>query len=126
MDYIVIWFILTGGFGYIPPQEVRKTDMSCGLEGQVIGVQLDKTVNPTKLYWPDPSIVDKHCVVDIKERVIGLLEGEYHIATTILGDGSSTPYIGHDPHTTVLWIRRNGIGVTPAKPAGLKIGGQEK
>lgn len=105
--------------GYIPPQNVYKADMSCGREGTIIGIQLEKTVNPTYVLWPDPSIPGLHCKVDIRDRMIGLVEGEYHIATTIVG--GEIPYIQHDPHTTVQWFRRNGIGTTPARPGQIRI-----
>ena len=115
MDFILIWFILTGGNTYIPYQEVHKTDMSCGLEGKVVGVQLDRTINPTRLYWPDPGFENLHCEVFIGTRISGLIEGKYHIATTIIGDGSSTPYIGHDPHISVDFMIVKQI-TKPSKP----------
>ena len=128
MDYIVIWFILTGGFGYIPPQEVRKTDMSCGLEGQIIGVQIDNSINPSRVSFPDPGFANMHCVVNITKKVAELatLEPkEYHIATTIMGDGSKTFYYQHNPHTTKYFIIIKGAPNYPSKPGQFKLKGQQ-
>ncbi len=125
MAYFVIWFILSDSpGGYIEPQEVQKTNMSCGLPGQIVGVQLNKLINPTKVLVPDPGIPNLHCEVDITERMVGLVQGTYHLATTIMGDGTSTPYIGHDPHTSDYFSRVNGTGKAPAKPSQLIIKGQ--
>ncbi len=120
VNYILIYFILTGGFGYREPQRVDKIDMSCGLEGQIVGVQLDSLVNPSKVYWPDPSIPNMHCIVDISQRIIGLEQGEYHLATS-LHQNEKGPYILHDPHTSVYFLRVNGTGVMPKKPGQIRI-----
>jgi hypothetical protein len=130
MDYVLIYFILTGGFGVAPTLEIHKTDMSCGLNGAVIGVQIDKLVNPTKVYWPDPNISNMHCIVDISKKVVTLEPGEYHIATSIMGSGCceptvhSTPYIGHDPHTTGYFTIIKNVLNFPSKPSQLKLKGQ--
>ena len=120
MTYVAIWFILTEGFGFIEPQYVHKADMSCGLPGIVIGVQLDSLVNPTKAYWVDPGFKDLHCVIDISARVQGLEQGEYEIATTIM-DGEGLPYNYHDPHTSVKFLRVFPSGVVPKKPVQIRI-----
>jgi hypothetical protein len=130
MDYVILWFILYNGSGYIEPQKVTKTEMSCGLDGSVVGVQLvgeqvnteGLQINPYRVRWPDPGMADKHCIVDIHQRVSTLSPGKYHIATTIVGDGTTVPYIGHDPHTTVDFMV---IKSTVATPRDLKLKGQQ-
>lgn len=122
MDKVIVWFILTGGTGYIEPQEVTPAQMTCALPGTVVGVQIDKPVNPSLVLWPDPKTVGQHCRVDIAARVATLKPGEYHIATTIVAktryfgskDDKPEPYIQHDPHTTANW--RRGDANTPGKP----------
>lgn len=125
MIKIAIFFILTNGpAGYTPPQIVQKSEMSCGLEGAIVGVQLDRLVNPTTVYWPDPTVANFHCAISIKDRVVGLQQGEYHIATTIIADNSGNRYFQHDPHTTVYWTRINGTGIAPNKPGKISLRGQ--
>jgi len=121
MEALLICFIMTEGFGYIEPQRVNKLDMSCGKPGAVIGIQIDSLVNPTKAFYPDPGFANMHCVTDISQRIQALPQGEYHIATTELGDGSRIPYYGVDPHTSVYFLRVNGTGVMPKKPSTIRI-----
>ncbi len=51
MKLIIIWFILTNGSGYLPPMELLPTDASCGLPGAVVGVVVDRPVNPSTVTW---------------------------------------------------------------------------
>lgn len=125
MAYVIVWFILTNGSGYRPPLDVK--DPPCGIVGPIVGVQVDRLVNPTAVLWPDPKIVGAHCRVDIRDHVEGLAPGEYHVGTTIVAKewivAGSPPefYIGHDPHTSPLWMRQIGPSTNPARPAGLGI-----
>lgn len=116
MSFVMVWFILTtpaNGViapGYIKPQDVYLTDMQCGLSGAVVGVHVDRIVNPQFVTWPDPFFEGVHCSADISARVAALPLGEYHIATTIVGAdlpfGTPVPHVnGHDPHTTTSWLR---------------------
>lgn len=125
LNYVAIYFILTDGFGYIPTQDVHKIDMSCGLPGVVVGITMDSRVNPTKAYWPDPGFPNLfHCVVDISQRVVGLQQGEYELATTDMGElEDPLPFI-IDPHTSVKFLRVNGTGTLPKKPGTIRIQGQ--
>lgn len=125
MDYVVLWFILTNGSGYLPPLDVKPAMMQCGLAGAVAGVHVDRLVNPTKAIWPDPYFPGVHCEVDISAHVASLKQGEYHNCTTEMGNGSKVPYIGIDPHCTELW-RRDGSIVPPnVAPANLRMRGQQ-
>ena len=126
MDFIIVWFIMTNGTGYIPPQDVRLTDMRCGIAGAVIGVLVDRPVNPTTALWPDPKIPDQHCEVDISQRVAGLPHGEYHLATTIVGNGKPESYIGHDPHTSTKWLRSLTSPGLPGAPTNFRVIGGNK
>jgi len=130
MDYVALWFILTGGGGYVPPEDVRAPQ--CGRPGLVVGVMVDRLVNPTLALWPDPHVVGEHCEVDIRARVQGLPFGEYHLATTemvkALPFGTPPePYIGIDPHTSALWLRLDDGSILPPAlpPANLRLSGQQ-
>lgn len=127
MGFVIVWFIMTNGSGYIPPQNVQPLQMSCGLAGAVVGVKVDRPVNPTRASWPDPRILGQHCEVDINQRVAGLAHGEYHLATTIVGKDykpgeKPESYIGHDPHTSDLWLRSLTSPGLPSKPTNFRIG----
>jgi len=132
MDYIVAWFVflLTAAgaepTGYIPPQDVLKSNMSCGLPGAVVGVQVDTLVNPTTILFPDPGIAGLHCTASIAARVQQLQPGRYEIATTDTGrlwDGTGVPYIGIDPHVSVEWIRAldSTLPMVPRPPAAIRL-----
>lgn len=123
MDYLLIWFVLAGGSGYIPPMEVRAP--LCGQVGPAIGVTVDRLVNPTAVIYPDPNVAGVHCRVDIRERVAGLVPGEYHVATTEVGKlypFGTVPesYIHVDPHTSEDWVRQTS-GNEPRKPATFRV-----
>lgn len=120
MDYVIVWFILTGGMGSIPLLEVRAP--SCGRAGAIVGVQVDRVVNPTAVLWPDPQVVGQHCRTDISARVAGLPPGEYHIATTIVTKVDGGRFIAPDPHTSPMWSRRTS-GSTPPPPARVRVVG---
>lgn len=125
MDYVLLWFVMTAGANippYIEPMRVPMNApfVTCNLVGAVAGVTFDRAVNPTIAIWPDPHVADRHCHVDIAARVLSLGPGEYHFATTEVGDGSSVPYIGIDPHTSSTWIRSNAP-TTIVPPAKLTI-----
>lgn len=132
MELVIVWFVMTGGSGYIAPQDVRPAEMRCGLEGAVVGVKIDRVVNPTVVRWPDPKVVGQHCEVDISQRVNALSQGEYHIATTIVskmytfGVGQPESYIGHDPHTSVAWMRDPHATGLPIRPSNLRVYAEEK
>lgn len=108
MEYVTLWFILTGGTGYIAPMEVRAPE--CGRPGLVVGLLVDRKVNPTTVYWPDPKTVGEHCRIDVRQRVAEMPLGVYHFATTEMGKARAwnepvEPYIGIDPHTSEEWTR---------------------
>lgn len=126
MAYIIVWFVMTMPAvgviepGYIKPQDVHLADMQCGLPGAVVGVLVDRQVNPLKVSWPDPFFDGVHCDADISASVAALQPGEYHIATTIMGAdlpfGTPVPHVNeHDPHTTSTWLRDGGT-VPPPTP----------
>lgn len=118
---IAVYFILANATGgYVPPQDVPKATMPCGFSGTVVGVQVDREINPTKVMWVDPFVATKHCEVSIVDRVRTLAPGDYHIATTIMGDGSQIPMNQHDPHTSPNFkiIRVTG---TPFAPKNLGV-----
>lgn len=124
MDYVVLWFILSGGTGYLPPMDVRNPP--CGIEGAIVGVVTDKPVNPTKVLWPDPYFPGTHCEIDIREKIATLAEGEYHLATTIMGRDVPfgtpiPPYIQHDPHTSTDWVRSLSGAMSPTKPTTFRV-----
>lgn len=119
--FVTVWFVLSGGSGYIPPLDVHAP--LCGRPGAVVGVQVDRTINPTTLYWPDPRVADQHCVVDISAKVAEMKPGTYHNATTIHGKEvpfgtQAERYFGHDPHTTVYWVRDTTL---LPRPTNLRI-----
>lgn len=127
MFYITVWFVmLTPAIGviepgYIKPQDVHLSDMQCGIAGAVVGVHVDRPVNPLKVSWPDPFFDDVHCEADISASIAALLPGEYEIATTIMGPdvpfGVPVPHINqHDPHTSTTWIRDGGT-IPPPTPS---------
>jgi len=128
MDYVALWFVLTGGGGYVPPMEVRAP--ICGQAGLVVGVLVDRLVNPRTVFWPDPKTVGEHCRIDVAERVVSMPFGEYHFATTEMGKlpapgtwgTNQEHYIGIDPHTSELW-RRVPMDLEPPSvaPTGLRI-----
>lgn len=128
MELITIWFILVHSVGFIEPMRVYPADMVCGIDGAVVGVHVNRPVNPTQVTWPDPHVPGRHCEVDISKHVATLPLGEYHIATTIIAktrDFGTPPesYIPHDPHTSSQWIRSLSAPVTPGKPTQFRIGG---
>lgn len=132
MDYIVIWFVwlslLDGSEppgGYIPPQDVRATDMQCGIDGPVVGVSVDNVLNPTTAIFPDPNVASKHCTASIAARVAALPPGRYELATTEMGlavpwPGQPPPYIGIDPHTSVEWVRSD-VPLPIQRPGAARI-----
>lgn len=134
MEAILISFILLGGAGgYIEPLRVNAADLPCGLEGAVVGIQVDRVVNPTFVTFPDPKVAGKHCQVSIEARVAGLIHGLYEIATTELGAVYSygpgavqaPGYIGVDPHVSVEWMRDTTVTTAPAiAPTGFRMRGQ--
>ena len=124
---MVVWFVFTlmangaEPSGYIPPQEVRAPE--CGRLGLVVGVLVDRLVNPTAVLFPDPTTVGLHCRQDISQRVAALQPGEYHAATTEMPD-SQVPYIGVDPHTSLTWTRNSEpmtITGPPGKPTTIRL-----
>ena len=127
MEYVILWFILAGGAGYLEPLTVQPPMMSCGLAGAVVGVQVDRLANPTKVSWPDPYFPGVHCDVDIRAKVATLKPGEYHAATTIVSKPCCVPiappasYINHDPHTSPTFVIGN-LSHPPA-PASVGISG---
>jgi len=126
LNYVSIFFIMTNSSGYTPPLDVRKFDMSCGLPGSVIGVQIDRNVNPSKVFFPDPGIPIMHCVVDISQKVNSLPEGEYHIATTEMGElNDPTPNFMIDPHTSQYFTIVKSTVTYPSKPGQVKLKGQQ-
>jgi hypothetical protein len=129
MAFVIVWFVMTGGAGYIAPLDVPPSEMRCGIDGAVIGVQLDRVVNPSMVRWPDPNVAGQHCQVDISARVATLAQGEYHIATTIVGKAYAwnepvDRYIGHDPHTSVVWMRDPNPTGLPLRPTNFRIPGE--
>jgi len=125
MDYLVLWFILMSADapgGYIAPQEVRLADMQCGLDGAVVGIQVDRDQNPTTARFVDPKDSTKHCNANIRNRVMGLLPGRYHLAYTHMGSGTVTTWFIPDPHTSESWTR--ALDGTPKKPTNVKVLGQ--
>ncbi len=124
MDYIVLYFILTNGSGYLPPLDVHKINMVCGLAGKIIGVHVNSSINPTKAIWPDPGFEHMHCEINISNKVSSLEPGEYHLATTEMGDGSGIPYIGIDPHTSEFFTVVKVSQTVPSKPITLVVKGQ--
>jgi len=127
MDFVIVAFIMTAGMGYIEPLNVYPAEMQCGQAGAVVGVQVDRLVNPTAVLWPDPKISGQHCRVSIEAKVAGLIQGEYHIATTIVTTGccglvTVEPFIGHDPHTSPEWMRDTVVTTPPAlAPVNLQL-----
>ena len=116
MDFVILWFILTNGSGYLAPMEVRLSDsiIQCDIDGTIIGVQVEKLENPNIVLWPDPKNLNKHCKIDISAMISALPIGEYHLATTTVGTLGGESYILHDPHTSVYWIKsNNNIGNIP-------------
>lgn len=118
MDYILLWFVMTTGTGYVPPQEARAPQ--CGLAGPIAGIQVDRLVNPTEALWTDPKNAGQHCRTDISVRVKDLPEGEYHLATTEVnkvrsfgGTAAAAPYLGIDPHTSAKWTRKGTYVILP-------------
>lgn len=124
---VFLWFILSGGSGYIEPLAVAPLDMSCGRDGAVVGLQLDSVVNPSFAMWPDPGMADKHCRVSIGARVLALPPGEYHSCTTemprFMGFGQRDPAVPHiDPHCTGFWTRTDStLPVAPRAPGVVRI-----
>lgn len=130
MAYVILWFILTNGSGYLEPLRVDPAMMRCGLAGAVTGVQLDRLVNPQTASWPDPYFPGVHCEVDISAKVASLVQGEYHVATTEVGVdvpfGTPVPrYIGIDPHTSELWRRDGTVKPPTLAPANLRLRPQQ-
>lgn len=126
MDYVMLWFVLLGvGGGYIPPVEARTPQ--CGLLGPVVGVIVDRLVNPTAVLYPDPQTPGAHCQVDVSTRVRALAPGEYQVATTEMmkpvafGTSPAPRIIGIDPHVSLTWTRAGDYSVpqTPPPPAPL-------
>jgi len=136
MDFVILWFVMTltasGGepVGYIPPQDVHKIDMRCGLPGRSDGLQVNSLINPSLARWPDPGIPEHHCEVSIVERVQALLPGEYHSCTTEVGlalpfGSPELSYIGIDPHCTDTWRRTDSnLPSTPFRPGPLRVSPQ--
>ncbi len=125
LDYVAIYFILTGGSGYRPPLDVRNPP--CGIAGAVVGLHVDRPVNPTIATWPDPYFPGVHCEVDIRAYVSQSEPGQYHLATTEMGKSVGfgvpvVPYIGIDPHTTDFFTIGN-LPPPPASPATIGIAG---
>lgn len=130
MQAIIISFILLGSAGgYIEPLTIQAADLPCGLEGAVVGIQVDRLVNPTFVTFPDPNVAGKHCQVSIEARVAGLIHGVYEIATTEVGKvfaygpgATQAPgYIGVDPHVTGEWMRDAAVTTAPAiAPTGFR------
>lgn len=133
MDVILVWFIMSNGTGFIAPQHVDPAAMQCGLAGEVIGVTVDRAINPTLALWPDPRAPGQHCAVDISQRVAALAHGEYRLATTIVDKsrhfGDVTVYerfIPHDPHTSDPWLRSLTSPGLPGKPTNFRLTGDGK
>jgi hypothetical protein len=129
MAYILIWFIMANGVGYIEPLRVEFADMKCGLEGTFPGIQLDRPVNPTRMRWADPKATGKHCEIDVAQRVAALAHGEYHVATTVIGADRKfgevkeyDDYTGPDPHTSDQWLRSITAPGLPGRPANFRVG----
>lgn len=116
---------MTNGNGFIPTLDVKPNSpiIQCGINGAIIGVQIDKLENPTKTLWPDPHLVGKHCEVDISARVAALSNGEYHLATTIVDDGTEPGYIYHDPHISVYFIKSSNPMNIIIAPKHIKLTG---
>lgn len=124
MGAITLWFILTNGMGYLAPMEIPVEALACNFDGAVVGVQIDSRENPQIVSIPAPGNPAKHCRIDVGDRVVGLVEGEYHFATTEMGDGSSKPFAIVDPHTSVYWLKSNAPTGRPPQPTGFRLKGQ--
>jgi hypothetical protein len=129
LDYVALYFILTGGSGYRAPLDVYTP--ACGKPGLVVGLLVDRLVNPRMVLWPDPKTVGEHCEVDVAAYVLALETGEYENCTTEMGkaigwDAPRVPYIGIDPHCSLLW-RRDAGDVTPPStaPTNFQLRGQQ-
>lgn len=131
MAFVLLWFVMTLGIGgYIEPMKVMPADMHCGLPGVVVGVRVDRAVNPQRAYWPDPGFEDLHCELDIAQRIAALPHGEYHLATTIVDKlypfgVQPDRYIGHDPHTSDQWLRSAAAPGLPGLPTNFRIGDKQ-
>jgi len=111
MTSLALWFILTGGSGYLPPLNLLPADIHCGVTGAVApGLQINARENPSLALWRDPADATKHCEVNIAAKVNTLAMGEYHLATTVMGTGN---WVGPDPHTSVMFMRGTGTVVEP-------------
>lgn len=129
MEYFVIWFIMTNGTGYLPPLDVKfdSAIVKCDLPGNAVGVELNSLENPTRVKVVDPHDATKHCEVDIREKMLTLAVGEYHLAHTGMGKSyawNEKPerYNSPDPHTSVMFIRSNAPLVL--KPTNVYIKGK--
>lgn len=124
MSALTIWFILvSGNIGYIEPLVVKREEMVCGLDGAVVGANVNATKNPTVFSWPDPKVVGKHCSVNIAAKLATLPDGEYEIATTEMGADVpfGTPpevYIGVDPHVSERFTKGGSL----LSPTVLRVG----
>lgn len=110
IPWFTLWFVMTGGGGFITPMQVRFTDtqiIKCGIDGPIVGVQVNTLENPTLALWTDPHDGNKHCEVDISARVASLPVGQYHNAATYMGVSTGIHYLSPDPHTSPYWIKSN-------------------
>jgi hypothetical protein len=96
----------------------------CGLAPAVVGLQVDRLVNPTAALWPDPYFPGTHCRVDISATVAELSAtrpGTYELATTEMGKQVPfgtviPPYIGIDPHVSPRFTIGPGEPPPPPPP----------
>lgn len=122
MNFVMLWFIVTAGINvpsYIEPMSVYTP--ACGRPGLVVGVMVDRVVNPSEALWPDPVTPGEHCTVDISEKVASLPVGNFYIATTVvedagLFDGTRRAAIPHDPHESVALVHDTSLEQPTVNP----------
>ena len=103
MTIVILWFVLSGGTGFIEPLNI--TPEACGRATNIPRLEPDREVNPRAARWAD-------CEVDIRAKVATLTPGVYHLAATGLGS-----YIPPDPHTSGPFVvSRDFEEQTTARP----------
>lgn len=90
MTLMVLWFILSGGSGYLAPMDI--TPAACGIAPRAARLVVDREVNPRTVRWDT-------CEVDVRAKVASLPDGQYHLAATGYGH-----YNAPDPHTSVSFV----------------------
>ena len=122
MNWLAIWFVALSidVTGYVPPQGV--TLLRCGRPGAVVGIRVNRLLNPTLALWPDPFVADQHCEESIVARVAALAAGEYELATTEMGELNAAQWTFHiDPHVSERWRRDEAPMATMRRPTGLRV-----